>query len=82
MYSTKFGLLRQLIFVYQIFLLAYANDENDLIVETKLGKLKGFIIELENSEKADIFLNIPFARPPIGELRFEVSSLFHFILLS
>ena len=49
------------------------SEELDPIVETNYGKLQGFTIDLENNEKADIFLNIPFAKPPVGELRFEVS---------
>lgn len=45
------------------------------IVEIPLGKLQGFTIDLENNEKADIFLNIPYAKPPVGELRFEKPQL-------
>uniref|UniRef100_A0A914CFM5 Carboxylic ester hydrolase n=1 Tax=Acrobeloides nanus TaxID=290746 RepID=A0A914CFM5_9BILA len=47
------------------------SEELDPVVETNYGKLQGFTIDLENNEKADIFLNIPFAKPPVGELRFE-----------
>ena len=53
------------------------SEELDPIVETNYGKLQGFTIDLENNEKADIFLNIPFAKPPVGELRFEVSENNH-----
>uniref|UniRef100_A0A914CR43 Carboxylesterase type B domain-containing protein n=1 Tax=Acrobeloides nanus TaxID=290746 RepID=A0A914CR43_9BILA len=32
---------------------------------------EGFTIDLEDNFEADIFLNIPYAKPPVGELRFE-----------
>uniref|UniRef100_A0A914EK86 Carboxylic ester hydrolase n=1 Tax=Acrobeloides nanus TaxID=290746 RepID=A0A914EK86_9BILA len=48
-----------------------SNELDDPIVETTLGKLQGFTIDLENKEQASIFLNIPYAKPPVEELRFE-----------
>ena len=44
------------------------SEELDPIVETNYGKLQGFTIDLENNEKADIFLNIPFAKPIVAAL--------------
>uniref|UniRef100_A0A915E7P9 Carboxylesterase type B domain-containing protein n=1 Tax=Ditylenchus dipsaci TaxID=166011 RepID=A0A915E7P9_9BILA len=46
----------------------------DVICNTNYGKLKGFVAEnLVDGliTKANVFLGIPFAKPPIAELRFE-----------
>uniref|UniRef100_A0A915E3G8 Carboxylesterase type B domain-containing protein n=1 Tax=Ditylenchus dipsaci TaxID=166011 RepID=A0A915E3G8_9BILA len=44
-------------------------------VETKYGSVQGFVHEIGHEGgvtlNADIFLGIPYAKPPIGELRFE-----------
>lgn len=43
------------------------NDSNEVIIETKYGKVKGFrqkVFELEFNQ----FLNIPYAEPPIKEV--------------
>lgn len=43
-------------------------------VKTKFGELRGFLSEPldSNEERAEIYLNIPYALPPLDELRFEV----------
>ena len=51
-------------------------DAYQPVVQTKLGKVQGFQVDTEVGGKADIFLNIPFAEPPVGELRFEVRPVF------
>ena len=43
------------------------------VVETNYGPVKGFTYESEKGHKANVFLGIPFAKSPIGDLRFEVS---------
>ncbi|XP_077967675.1 uncharacterized protein LOC120325781 [Styela clava] len=42
------------------------------IVSTKYGKIKGKIVHLkiEDAEPVHVFRNIPFAKPPMGKLRF------------
>lgn len=40
------------------------------IISTKLGKVKGSVVELQNETKVEVFRNIPFAKPPTGERRF------------
>lgn len=42
------------------------------LVKTKHGCVQGFTIDLENRSKADVFLGVPFAKPPTEELKFEV----------
>ncbi|KAK0427319.1 hypothetical protein QR680_010167 [Steinernema hermaphroditum] len=41
------------------------------VVETPYGKVEGFDYEISNGDKANIFLGIPYAQPPVGNLRFE-----------
>ena len=43
-------------------------------INTNAGTILGFQIPTVSGSKADVFLGVPFARPPIGELRFEVKS--------
>ena len=42
------------------------------VVETSLGKVKGRVIsKVENGEDVFLYTGLPFAKPPVGELRFE-----------
>ncbi|CAJ0589183.1 unnamed protein product [Cylicocyclus nassatus] len=41
------------------------------LLELNEGKVKGFEYKTKKGDIAEVFLNIPFASPPIGELRFE-----------
>lgn len=43
------------------------------IVQTQLGALKGRIAEDYNGKSYYSFQGIPYAKPPLGELRFKVS---------
>lgn len=43
-------------------------------VSTEYGEIHGFRYETSNGFKAEAFLGIPFAQPPIGDLRFEVNA--------
>ena len=51
------------------FLIHYLKDnKDDLIVETKFGKIKG---DYDIKTGGKVFLGIPYAKPPIGSLRFK-----------
>ena len=43
----------------------------DLIVQTKLGKIQGFETATSNGKKVSAWYSIPFAQPPVGNLRFR-----------
>lgn len=43
------------------------------VVTTKYGQLQGFTMSSNAGFQADVFLGVPFAQPPVGALRFEVS---------
>uniref|UniRef100_A0AC34RHI0 Carboxylic ester hydrolase n=1 Tax=Panagrolaimus sp. JU765 TaxID=591449 RepID=A0AC34RHI0_9BILA len=46
------------------------NSEG-VVVETKYGKVKGFDYKADRGFETEIFLGIPFAKPPVEILRFE-----------
>ncbi|VDD92896.1 unnamed protein product [Enterobius vermicularis] len=43
----------------------------ELVVTTKYGLVRGFPIQTTEGHRANIFLGIPYASPPVGERRFE-----------
>lgn len=49
-------------------------------VETGQGKLRGFTSRSRDGRPFYEFLSIPFARPPVGDLRFEVRLVHRFHL--
>lgn len=52
------------------------GNGTEVIVQTKNGKLAGKQLNFDegmgNVPMANVFLGIPFAKPPIGQLRFKV----------
>uniref|UniRef100_A0A914PWF9 Carboxylesterase type B domain-containing protein n=1 Tax=Panagrolaimus davidi TaxID=227884 RepID=A0A914PWF9_9BILA len=46
-------------------------DDSDPIVSTEYGQIEGFKYKTEKGFKSEIFLGIPFAEPPVGNLRYE-----------
>jgi len=48
------------------------NDEGDsLLVETTTGALRGVRQRAFTGQEVDMFWGIPYAEPPVGELRFR-----------
>lgn len=43
----------------------------DPVVETCEGSLRGTVLKASNGRKINSFLGVPYARPPIGKLRFS-----------
>ena len=43
----------------------------DLIVQTNLGKIQGFETATSNGKKVSAWYGVPFAQPPVGNLRFR-----------
>lgn len=50
--------------------LIFAQD--DPIVDTNYGSVSGKTFVLEDESVVDTFMGVPYAKPPVGELRFEV----------
>ena len=46
------------------------------VVNTTLGVVQGTSVSLANGHVIDSFLGVPYAEPPVGDLRFEVSDLY------
>ncbi|CAL2049913.1 unnamed protein product [Caenorhabditis brenneri] len=40
-------------------------------VRTRNGLVEGFRIKIDDDREVDLFLGIPFAKPPVGDLRFK-----------
>lgn len=49
-----------------------------VLVETSQGPVKGLEITSLFNYKYTSFLGIPYAKPPIGPLRFKVSKVYYF----
>lgn len=48
---------------------------NEIIIKTSMNvAYRGRIVE-ENQKRAGVFLKVPYAKPPIGALRFTVSQV-------
>lgn len=39
---------------------------------TRFGRVRGFVDTIYNNEKVEKYFGIPYAKPPVGDLRFEV----------
>uniref|UniRef100_A0A914Z1W1 Carboxylesterase type B domain-containing protein n=1 Tax=Panagrolaimus superbus TaxID=310955 RepID=A0A914Z1W1_9BILA len=64
-----------LIIVTILFSSNFCESIVDPIVETPYGSVEGFTYSTASGSDAEIFLGIPFAAPPIADLRFEVISM-------
>lgn len=61
-----------ILFIIITFCLLWIKCEN-MFIHTLHGTVKGRIVEMpETSKKHGVFLAVPFAKPPIGKLRFQV----------
>lgn len=48
-------------------------SEDNPVVETRAGKVRGSTVQSILGKVYYAFKGIPYARPPVGELRFQVS---------
>ena len=56
------------------------DSEKHVIIKTSLGKLMGEKFQIADGSEGVQFLGVPYAKPPIGKLRFSVS-IFSFVFL-
>jgi hypothetical protein len=65
--------------VFLSLLYSFSFAQKPLIINTPLGSVEGFTVDHGNNTqniwygRADVFIGIPFAQPPVGELRFKVT---------
>ncbi|XP_069700795.1 juvenile hormone esterase-like [Periplaneta americana] len=48
-----------------------AEEEKEPVVQTKQGRVRGFRVTSFREEEIIAFLGIPYAKPPVGNLRFK-----------
>ena len=67
-------MLKKICFTALLFsFLSFAVSLEDPVVETKYGTIIGSNVNISDGKVAHFFTGIPFAKPPVGNLRFEVS---------
>lgn len=54
---------------------------NSVQVDTHLGPIRGTAVSSQFGYKYVGFQGVPYAKPPIGELRFKVSEFYYFFLI-
>lgn len=60
--------------IFGLFLIKIINA--DIIVDTSLGKVAGVEVNsILKNEKYYSFMGIPYGKPPVGDLRFLVSTI-------
>ena len=60
-----------------VFFISVAQAQR--IVDTEYGQVRGHAISVDNGREqtaVEVFSGIPFAKPPVGALRFAVSLIF------
>ena len=45
---------------------------NPVVAQTQYGPIEGFVHTASDGSMANVFLGVPFSKPPVEELRFEV----------
>ena len=50
-----------------------AEGRRSVEVTTQQGEVRGHVESVHGGRRVETYLGIPYARPPVGELRFEVS---------
>lgn len=58
---------------------ARGADEDDLIVHTTKGRVRGITLLSGHGKEVDSFLGIPYAKPPIGKYRCVTLYPFHIL---
>ena len=58
---------------FLLLLFAYVAAQGGPIVDTGYGPVQGVNVNMASGDVIQTWMGIPFARPPVGELRFEVS---------
>ena len=48
-----------------------AADNDELVVKTLLGRVRGMTSQVSTGKQVDVWNSIPFAQPPVGQLRFR-----------
>lgn len=74
MANFKFKLI---LFILIVYLEYIVSSEKQPIFATPLGEIKGYYTKTRGNRQISAFTAIPFAKPPLENLRFEVLLYFH-----
>ena len=58
------------------------HGEDRIIVQTKDGKVRGETLRSDLGKEVDVWDRIPFAQPPVGELRYLFTVYNNFYILT
>lgn len=58
-----------------IVLIVVAVTSADPVAETSIGTISGFALDFKSGD-FEVFAGIPYAKPPVGDLRFELPVAF------
>ncbi|XP_032527380.2 juvenile hormone esterase-like [Danaus plexippus] len=61
----------RLLFLVTLILVVYGRAQNEPIRKTQFGYMHGYYMETRKGRKISAFTSIPYAKPPLDELRFE-----------
>ncbi|XP_071973228.1 fatty acyl-CoA hydrolase precursor, medium chain-like isoform X1 [Engystomops pustulosus] len=66
------GIITHILLLGLLIITTFGDQTNERpLVNTKYGQLQGITVPVKETSRAtDVFLGIPFAKPPIGKLRF------------
>lgn len=70
--------LLRIVFTFTAVVLLYVSNvssENQPVVNTPLGEIKGYYMKTREGKEISAFTAIPFAVPPVGDLRFKVGNV-------
>ena len=59
------------IFILLIEVQTYFSGKSGIYAETKLGTIRGRLAKSPQGTDVEEYLGIPFAKPPVGELRYS-----------
>ena len=58
--------------IYCVFVIAVVRGLDDPIVKTNYGKIRGQWLRSRENRSIASFIGIPYAEPPVSDLRFKV----------
>ena len=62
----------QLVYTIIVFLAFGYSNAQGRIVDTSYGPVQGVDVNMANGDVIESWLAVPYAKPPVGDLRFEV----------
>jgi Carboxylesterase family len=66
------GMAMKLLLVLALALVQCTSGASSIIVSTTYGQVEGNTVQLDNGNTVHSWYGIPYAAPPIGNLRFQV----------